>query len=104
MIFKAKKGLQTGLVKVEDKEDVTVFKHLYNIEDAMARAYKLRQGDNNGFVDDKRGDHAIARHIGEIPPVFFAMHPEWNNEPELIKKWLRTDPIGKMFKACSGGI
>lgn len=104
MLFKAKQPIQTGLVGVEETGDNLIFKHVYQIEDALKRAYNLRQGDNNGWIDDRKHDHGLERHIGEIPSVFFAMHPEWNYDPNLIKKWLREDELGRQFKACSGGI
>lgn len=98
MIIKGK-NLPTGLVGIRNEGDNVVFTHQYQIEDAAKRAYKLRNGSNNGF-NDKRD----MRHIGEIPHVFFAMHPEWNNNPELVKEWLNKNDVGRMYRACSGGI
>jgi len=99
MIIKSKQNLSTGLVGMRDEGDNTVFTHRYQIEDVAQRAYKLRQGDNNGFTDNRD-----MRLIGEIPPIFFTMHPEWNSDPNLIKEWLSKDDVGRMFRACDGGI
>lgn len=87
-----------GMYGMEAKGDVLLFNHAQNIEPDLEFCYNMRNTDGNGFSDKRQ-----QRHIGRVPDIIFCMHPEWNDHPEEVAKWLNTEE-GKPFRTVNGGI
>ena len=86
------------LMGIEAKGDNLLFNHVQNITPDLEFCHEMRQANGNGFSDNK-----LQRHIGRIPDLIFIQHPEWNEDPSLIKKWLKTEE-GRPFMTVGGGI
>ena len=87
-----------ALMGVENKGDKKLFHHVQNITPTLEMCDEMRHADGNGWSKGK-----TRRHIGSIPEMIFIQHPEWQSDPSLIAKWLKTEE-GKPFTTVMGGI
>jgi len=102
MLFKSGKlsdETKNAIIEINHKGEKISFKHIGVIDDAAQEAYLNRMYSNNGFSDKR-----FFRKVAVIPDWVFAIHPEFNQDPDLALDWVRKngDGIGQTFKACTG--
>ena len=86
------------LMSIEAKGDNLLFNHVQNVTPDLEFCEQMRNADGNGFSDNRQ-----QRHIGRIPDLILCQHPEWNDDPELAKKWLKSE-AGRPFRTVGGGL
>ena len=85
MIVKAKNARE-GLWKTEYKGDQMIMTHAEHVSPIMQRAKDVFDTSDNGWTQDR-----TMRQIGCIPSSILLKHPEWMQEPALLKRWLMSD-------------
>lgn len=91
MIIRSNK-VQEGLIQKDTKGDQFIFTHAQCVDPAMERAESLRQSTNRGWNQTK-----TMKLVASIPVIEFLRHPEWNSDPNALKRWLSSD-YGRLFK------
>ena len=99
MIFRSGNVQDKAIIDINHKGEKISFTHVGVIDDAAQEAYLNRMYSNNGFSDKR-----FFRKVAVIPDWVFAIHPEFNQDPDLALDWVRKngDGIGQTFKACTG--
>ena len=87
-----------ALMGIEANGDNLLYNHVQNITPDLEFCHEMRNAPGNGFSDDRQ-----RRHIGRIPDMIWLEHPEWNDDPELVKKWLKTEE-GRPFRTVGRGL
>lgn len=86
------------LMSIETEGNKMLFNHIQNVTPDLEFCEQMRNTDGNGFSDGRQ-----QRHIGRVPDLIFCQHPEWNDDPSLVAKWLNTEE-GRPFRTVNGGI
>ena len=102
MIFKSGSlpdNAANAIIEINHKGEKVSFKHIGVIDDAAKEAYLNRMYSDNGFSGKR-----LFRKVAVIPDWVFAVHPEFNQNPDAALDWVRKngDGIGQQFKACTG--